>query len=125
MTSSTKTRRSRKSTPQTAAETLLAPIGTPSISKDAHALAQTPEPQPSGAEGGPELPKGKLGILVQCLRRPQGARIAELTSATGWQAHSVRGAMSGALKARGYVISSQAHDDGRVYRIASSAGSQA
>ena len=70
-------------------------------------------PQPS-----PEAPTGKLGLLIALLRRPEGARIEELTAATGWQAHSVRGAMSGALKkARGFAVLSEKTDGGRVYRI--------
>jgi len=45
--------------------------------------------------------------------------MAEIVAATGWQAHSARGAMSGALgKKLGLVVVS-AKDDarGRVYRI--------
>jgi hypothetical protein len=34
------------------------------------------------------------------LRRETGASIAEMSGATDWQAHSVRGFMSGALKRR-------------------------
>lgn len=43
------------------------------------------------------LPKEgtKLGALIAALRKPEGATIRALMQATGWQAHSVRGAMSG------------------------------
>jgi Protein of unknown function (DUF3489) len=34
--------------------------------------------------------------MVTMLRRPKGATIEDLCNATGWQAHSVRGAISGA-----------------------------
>jgi Protein of unknown function (DUF3489) len=34
--------------------------------------------------------------MVTMLRRPKGATIEDLCKATGWQAHSVRGAISGA-----------------------------
>lgn len=62
--------------------------------------------------------KTKLDLLIELLRRPQGATIAALSDATGWQAHSVRGAISGALrKAKGLAISSQKCPHGRIYRI--------
>ena len=65
-------------------------------------------------------PTGKLGAMVQLLKRPDGAVLADMMAATGWQAHSVRGAMSGALKKGfGYVIASDKTETGRVYRIAS------
>ena len=46
--------------------------------------------------------------------------IDDLIVATGWQAHSIRGAMSGALKKdRGLIVTSEKLDDrGRVYRLA-------
>ncbi len=63
-------------------------------------------------------PKGKLGALVELLRRPEGARVDEMMQATGWQAHSVRGAMSGSLKkALSLTVTSEKTETGRVYRI--------
>ncbi|HEY0918052.1 DUF3489 domain-containing protein [Devosia sp.] len=71
----------------------------------------------------PNLPKAgsKLGALIAALRRPEGATIAELIEATGWQAHSVRGAISGNLKKKLQleVLSEVVDGRGRVYRIAS------
>jgi hypothetical protein len=51
---------------------------------------------------------------------PDGATLNEITTATKWQAHTVRGAMSGALsKKLGLVITSEKDDvRGRLYRIA-------
>ena len=40
----------------------------------------------------------KQGALIEMLRSPKGATIAQMTAKTGWQAHSVRGAISGTLK---------------------------
>ena len=69
-------------------------------------------PQTSG-------PSGKLGLLVDLLRRPEGARIDELTAATGWLPHSVRGAIAGGLKTKHKLaVVSEPSDAGRVYRIA-------
>lgn len=68
--------------------------------------------KPAKARGGT-----KQEILIERLRK--GATIAELTQATGWQAHSVRGAISGTLKKKlGLAVSSEKTEDkNRVYRI--------
>ena len=62
----------------------------------------------------------KLGKLAAALRSKKGATIDDMMKATGWQAHSVRGAISGALKKKqGFNILSTITDGrGRVYRIA-------
>ena len=54
------------------------------------------------------------------LRSKEGATIAQIVAATGWQPHTVRGAFAGALKKRlGLTIASEKVDGrGRVYRIA-------
>lgn len=53
------------------------------------------------------------------LQRKNGATIAEMAKATGWQDHSVRGAISGTFRKKlGLTLESQAIDGrGRVYRI--------
>ncbi|WP_265300604.1 DUF3489 domain-containing protein [Verminephrobacter eiseniae] len=53
------------------------------------------------------------------LRRPQGATNLQLTLATGWQPHSVRGAISGLLRKRlGLTVTQARNADGeRVYRV--------
>lgn len=61
----------------------------------------------------------KLDRLVTLLRAPGGATLPELQAATGWQVHSVRGAMAGTLRKKGYSITSEKPEDGlRCYRIA-------
>ena len=37
----------------------------------------------------------KLDLIISMLPRPDGANLDELTAATGWRAHSVRGALAG------------------------------
>lgn len=65
----------------------------------------------------------KLALISALLRRPEGATLEQMVAATGWQAHSVRGAMSGALKKKqGLTISSEKSDGQRVYRISGGAG---
>jgi len=61
----------------------------------------------------------KQAMLIAMLQKPEGATIAELAAATGWQAHTVRGAISGALKKKlGLLITSERVDDrGLAYRI--------
>jgi len=61
----------------------------------------------------------KLGQMVKLLQRTKGATLGELTEATGWQAHSVRGAISGSLRKRHGLAVSVAIDDkrGRIYRL--------
>jgi hypothetical protein len=64
-------------------------------------------------------PKTKLARLEALLRRPDGATIEQISKSLDWQVHSVRGAMSGALKKKlGLTIASEKTDDGRrIYRI--------
>ena len=65
---------------------------------------------------------GKLGTLMALLQRPGGATIDQLSAATGWQVHSVRGAISGALKKqRGIAVTSEKVGGVRVYRAAGAA----
>jgi hypothetical protein len=61
----------------------------------------------------------KQALLIAMLRTPDGATIEEIVAATGWQSHTVRGAMSGALKKKlGLTITSQKVEGrGRVYAI--------
>ena len=61
----------------------------------------------------------KHALLVDLLRRKDGATIAEAVKATGWQPHSVRGAISGTLKKKlGLAVASdKVEGRGRVYRI--------
>lgn len=60
----------------------------------------------------------KLATVIALLRRPKGASIDDLCKATGWQAHSVRGALSGAIKKKlGLAVESKKTDGARVYRV--------
>ena len=43
-------------------------------------------------------PKTRAVHIITLLKQPEGASIAELANATGWQRHSVHGFMSGTLK---------------------------
>ena len=70
-------------------------------------------------EGIPVRPDTKLAALVVALRRPQGATSLQLMLATGWQPHTVRGAISGMLRKKLGLNVVLAHNDSgeRVYRV--------
>ncbi len=82
--------------------------------------ASVPE-QPHGIspQTSPPRKTTKQAQLINLLKRPEGATIAEIAKATGWKAHSVRGAMSGSLKKRlGLTITSEKIDyRGRAYHV--------
>ena len=63
-------------------------------------------------------PASKQSRVVEMLRAPGGATIAAVMKVTGWQQHSVRGFLAGAVKKKmGLELTSETSDDGRVYRI--------
>jgi hypothetical protein len=76
----------------------------------------------TSAHAPPPKPENKLQILSRLLTREGGAQLAEMMAATGWQAHSVRGALAGALRNRGLAIESLKVDGARVYRVQSPVG---
>ena len=72
--------------------------------------AQTPPP-PRGS---------KIETFIALMRRPDGATVAELQIASGWQPHSVRGVISGTIKKKlGYAVSVTKADGARRYHVES------
>ena len=61
----------------------------------------------------------KQALVIEMLRRPEGATIAEIVEATFWASHTTRGFLAGALKKKlGLVIESYKDDvRGRTYRV--------
>lgn len=61
----------------------------------------------------------KQAVLIELLTRAEGATLPQMTEATGWQVHTVRGAMAGALKKKlGLeIISEKQPGSDRIYRI--------
>ena len=83
-------------------------------------VAELPSRAPGSAAT--NEPKGKIGAVVKLLRRPGGATLEAMMQVTGWQAHSVRGAMSGSIKkGLGLDVLSVKTEAGRVYRIPTAA----
>lgn len=79
-------------------------------------------PQTEPAQATPKPRSGtKLAMLIEMLEAPDGATIAEIAKATNWLPHTIRGAISGALKKRlGLTITSEKLEGrGRTYKIAS------
>lgn len=87
-------------------------------------------PAPAGAPDTPNEPKAapkartpregtKQATLIAMLRAPDGATIEEIMAATGWQSHTVRGAMAGALKKKlGLEVTSEKVENrGRAYKL--------
>lgn len=71
------------------------------------------KPQPA------HRPGSKLDAIIKLMRRPKGASIEQMMAETGWQPHSLRGAISGAVKKKlGLAVSSERAGDERLYRIA-------
>ncbi len=92
-------------------------------------------PAGSGAPAGSDIPTGssmpaadpvqpapgtKLAIILDLLRQDRGGTLDEIMAATKWQAHSIRGAISGSIRKKlGLPIETRLVDGrGRVYRLA-------
>ena len=101
---------------------------TPKATKTSKVLASGKKPtrgksdKASSLTDGKSSPRVKPTKIEQCLTllsNPDGATIDELQSATGWQAHSVRGFLAGTVKKRlGLILDSQKAEGGvRRYRV--------
>jgi hypothetical protein len=82
------------------------------------------------AERGPQKKRGtvprqpekdretKVDQILDLLKQPRGATLKALMAATGWQAHSLRGFISGyVLKKMGLRVKSSRENGERVYAI--------
>ena len=91
------------------------PEAAPAAPKKSKASKQASKAEKTGAarEG------SKTSQILDLLKQPGGATLAQIMEATSWQAHSVRGFISGTLgKKMGLVVTSAKREDGsRVYSI--------
>ena len=82
--------------------------------------AKAPKKAPKAAlKAGSARDGSKATKIINLLKRPNGATLAEIMKATDWQAHSVRGFISGSLgKKMGLTVVSAKRENGeRVYSI--------
>ena len=97
---------------------------------------ETPTTAPTAAKGAPRKAKAtkaaktkegaavprefsKKAIVLELLRRKEGATLAEIMSQTAWQPHSIRGFLSGSIvKKMGLSLESTKNEQGeRRYRV--------
>ena len=76
------------------------------------------EEPPAGVPSSAPRERTKLAQVIALLERSGGASIGELTTATGWLAHTTRAALTG-LRKRGYTVELEKGADGQEsrYRI--------
>ena len=93
--------------------------------KTAKAATKAAKKRTSGAAKRKSKPQGEAGgtkkeIVLELLRRKEGATIAEIAKATQWQNHSIRGFISGTVsKKMGVAVESSRNESKeRTYRIA-------
>jgi len=78
----------------------------PTAADDDGATARKRKAKPKAAKPGEaaadEKPTPRAGTkqarMIELLKRPEGATVEQIAEATGWQHHTIRGAISGALK---------------------------
>jgi hypothetical protein len=78
--------------PATASRKARATVGKATAAKAAKPAGAVPAGKPAPRAG------TKQALMIDLLRRPEGATVEQIAVATGWQHHTVRGAISGALK---------------------------
>jgi hypothetical protein len=61
------------------------------------ASAPAPEAAPAAKTRAPRA-NTKQARMIELLKRPEGATVEQIAAAIGWQKHTIRGAISGALK---------------------------
>jgi hypothetical protein len=86
---------------------------TPAKSAPKAKISAATEEKPKGVHGG-----SKTAQVVAMLQWKNGATLSEIMDKMGWQRHTIRGFMAGAMKKAGYTVESFKPENGeRTYRI--------
>jgi hypothetical protein len=74
--------------------------GADAAAKPAKHRTKTAKPKAAEVKADKPTPRAgtKQAHMIELLQRPEGATVAQIAEATGWQHHTIRGAISGALK---------------------------
>jgi hypothetical protein len=97
--------------------------GAPATAKTGQKATTAKNPPPGKKAAKPQdaaAPRegSKTAQVVAMLQRKGGATLIEIMQKMGWQKHTVRGFMAGAMKKAGYAIESFKPEGGeRTYRI--------
>ena len=78
-------------------------------------------PAAQEAAKAPVRPGGKLSVIIERLETEDGATAQELAEATGWQKHSVLGALS-RLRSQGFAMRLEAEGGRKAYRFGKAEG---
>jgi len=87
-------------TPATEADRPATPAKGKAKAKATKAAPPTSGPKAAGEPTAKSTPRAgtKQALMIELLKRPEGATVEQIAAATGWQHHTIRGAISGALK---------------------------
>ena len=92
----------------------------PDRGSDAATRGRKPKPAAAGSRKRTKAREGtKQALMIEMLRRKDGATVDQIAEATGWKRHTIRGAIAGALKKKlGLNVESEKVEGrGQVYRI--------
>src|SRR5260370_5838304 len=90
----------------------------PALAKEAQASTTSARGPAAGSRAAAGRPKTKADKIIVLLKQPTGATLKAIMVATGWQAHSVRGFVSGYLaKKMGLRVKSYRLDGDRVSSV--------
>jgi hypothetical protein len=94
------------------------PKGVVTQAKGRSRLKPRDHASPPQAKKAPSRAASKQAEVIALLHRPEGATLDAIVAATGWQRHTARGVIAGALKKKlGLDVIAEKTERGRVYRI--------